>query len=371
MRKIIPIVAMGLLAASSSIALAQAETVKVGLSSAFSGAIGFQGADARNGIELAIADIAAAGSDVAYELVIADDECTPAGGANAFRNLIDVQNVDVILGSGCSGATLGGMPALLEGAEISAMTYGATNPKITESGNPFMWRMNLNDATIAKSFSRFIADEGVKTVHVLSVNNDFGRGAAAVYEAALPEVGVTMTGADFFTTGSNDLRNVMSKIAQEKPDAVLFFGEPPDCALLARQKRELNIDVKLYSRGACYTDEALHLMGDPNLGNGLAEAAYWARTPEQDMVERYHEKYGSYPAYNAALAYYAMLVVNEAVKVGGPTKQGITEGLTNLDAELAIGPVKFDENHQAYPNLFIVRIEDGVSKVLETITTHP
>lgn len=349
---------------------AKAETVTVGLSSAFSGAIGFQGPDARKGIELAIKQLKDDGSPIDYKLVIADDECTPAGGASAFRNLLEVQQVDVILGSGCSGATLGGMPALLEGAEVSAITYGSTNPKITSSGNPFMWRMNLNDATIAKSFSRYILDDGVKSVHILSVNNDFGRGAAEVYQKSLPELGVDVKGSDFFTTGTADLRSMLSKIAQDKPDAVLFFGEPPDCALLVRQKRELNIDVKLFSRGGCYTDEALHLMGDPKLGDGLTEAAYWARTAEQPMVEAFKAAYGDFPAYNAALAYYAMLTVNEAVKAGGASREGINKGLATVDAVLDIGPIKFDETHQAYPNLFIVRIEGGESKVLKTITTH-
>lgn len=361
--------ALSLLMGAASVQ-AEENTVTVGLSSAFSGAVGFQGPDARKGIELAIKQIKEAGSPVDYKLVIADDECTPAGGASAFRNLLEVQKVDVILGSGCSGATLGGMPALLEGAEVSAMTYGSTNPKITSSGNPFMWRMNLDDATIAKSFSQYIVDDGVKSIHILAVNNDFGRGAAGVYQESLPPLGVEVKGSDFFTTGTNDLRSIVSKIAQEKPDAVLFFGEPPDCALLVRQKRELNIDMKLFSRGGCYTDEALHLMGDPKLGNGLTEAAYWARTANQSMVDAFREAYGEYPAYNAALAYYSMLTVNEAVKAGGASREGINKGLAQVDAVLDIGRIKFDENRQAHPNLFIVRIDDGESKVLRTVETH-
>ena len=372
-RSVLRAVAAGTAATLFALTAAQAQenTVKVGLSSAFSGVIGFQGVDAKSGIELAIKHLETKNPDIDYELVIADDECTPAGGATAFRNLIDVEEVDVIIGPGCSGATLGGMPVLLEGAEVPAMTYGATHPAITTSGNPHMWRMNLNDAIIAKSFSRFIADDGVKTVHVLSVNNDFGRGASSVYEETLPDFGVQFTGAEFYTTGVTDLRNMMTKIAQVNPDAILFFGEPADCALLVRQKRELNIDVKLFSRGACYTDEALVLMGDPNLGNGLTEAAYWARTENQPMVEEYKEIHGRYPPYSAALAYYAMLTIDEAVKRGSPDRKGISKGLTEVDVELDIGRIKFDARNQAHPYLFMVQIRNGEGVVVETIKEHP
>jgi branched-chain amino acid transport system substrate-binding protein len=232
-----------------------------------------------------------------------------------------------------------------------------------------MWRMNLSDSVIAETFAKFIADEGVKSAHVLAVNNDFGRGAAAVYQKALPEHGVKFNGADFFAQGTNDLRNIIGKITAQSPDAILLFGEPPDCALLARQRAELKLNVRLYARGGCYTDEALKLMGDPSLGNGLTEAAYWARTDDQPMVEEYKKLHGDYPPYNAALAYYAMMTVDQALRAGGASTDGITQGLAKVDWKSAIGRIKFDDHHQAYPNLFLVRIENGVTKVLRTVET--
>ncbi len=366
---VVPICLSALLAAGA--AFAQAKPVKVGLSSAFSGHVGFIGADARRGIELAIEELKTANTAVAYELSIADDECTPAGGATAFRRLMDVQQVDVIIGSGCSGATLGGMPTLMDG-KLSAVTYGSTNPKITEGagvgGNPYMWRMNLNDTIIGETFAAFIAKDGVKSAHILAVNNDFGRGAAGVYQALLPKNDVKVNGADFFSQGASDLRALISKIAARSPDAILLFGEPPDCALMARQKREMNLKAKIFSRGGCYTDESLKLMGDPRLGDGLTEAAYWARTPDQPMVEAYRKRHGDYPPYNAALAYYAMMTVDQAVRKAGPSRDGITKGLAQVDWKSAIGPIKFDANHQARPDLFMVRIENGEQKVIETIS---
>ena len=370
--KILSFASMALIA-STALAAAEQSTVKVGLASAFSGNVGFYGPDARKGIELAIAELEKSNPDVKYELSISDDLCTPAGGATAFRQLVNSEEVDVVIGSGCSGATLGGMPALAT-AQTPGITYGATNPKITEQagvgGNAYMWRMNLNDQQIGKAFAEFIAKDGSKTAAMIGENNDFGRGAAAVYEKALPEAGVKFLGSDFFTPGTNDLRSLLGKIVADKPDALVLIGEPPDCALLARQKKELGLEAKIFSRAGCNLDETLKLMGDPNLGNGITEASYWTRTDDQPMVEEFKAKYGDYPPYNAALAYYAMMTVDQAVRLGGPSRQGINDGLAKVDWKSAIGEIKFDDHHQAAPNLFLVRVENGQSKILAKIETH-
>jgi branched-chain amino acid transport system substrate-binding protein len=348
-------------------------TVKVGLSAGFSGAEAFLGQDAQKGAQMAIEELKQSDPRFQYSLVTADDECTPAGGASAFGHLIDVDQVDVVLGSACSGATLGGMP-LLQRSKVPGMTFGATNPQISDQsgvgGNKYMWRMNLNDAIIGDSFSKFIASQGVKKAAILSQNNDFGRGAADVYKADLPKDNVTVAGVDYFPVGASDVRTQLTKVGQEKADAVLLFGEAQDCGLVVRQMNELGMHLKIFSRSACTNDEGLKAMGNPQLGNGVVEGSYWVDTPDQPMVKKYQQKYGQIPPYNAALAYYAMYTIDKALQAGGPGRDGIEKGLAKVDWKSAIGPIKFDDHDQAHPNLFLVTIDNGQIKVLKTTPTQ-
>lgn len=254
------------------------------------------------------------------------------------------------------------------------MTFGASSTKIAEQsgvgGNKFMWRMNLDDRIIGETFTKFIGGEGIKTIAILAENNDFGRGATDNYAKLLPASGIKVASTEFFTLGASDMRPQLSKIASEKPDALIFFGEAPECALLVRQRQELGLDIRLFTRGACATDEGLKAMGDPNLGRGLVEGSYWVRTPDQPMTEAYKVKYGEYPAYNAALAYYAMYTIDQAIKAGGASKAGIEAGLGKVDWKSAIGPIKFNDHHQAHPNLFLVKIDNAALDVFKVMPTE-
>ncbi|OZV78237.1 hypothetical protein CA850_20750 [Micromonospora echinospora] len=349
-------------------------TVKVGLSAAFSGKSAYYGQDAEKGIELAIEHLGQSMPEVTFQLVTADDECSPQGGAAAFRRLADVDRVDAILGSPCSSGTLGGMPTLAR-SKTPAMTFGSTNAKISEQsgvgGNPYMWRMNIDDSIMGRYWTRYIADAGRTRAAILAANNDFGRGAADLYRKLLPEAGVELVATEFYDLGASDLRAQLAKVRAANPDAFVTFAEPPDCAQMLRQMRETGMTVPVYGRGGCATAEGIRLTGDPALAEGVQEATYWtASEAQRPLLDGYRARYGQdVPPYNAALAYYGMLTLAEAVRHGGTDRAGILAGLKKVDFTTGIGPIRFDEHHQAHPNMFILRIEGGKIKVLDVVDT--
>lgn len=363
-------------AASGAPSDQQVVSVKIGLSNNFSGAGAATGEDARNGILLAIEEIEAADPGYDYELVFADDECTPDGGQSAFGQLIDVEEVDVILGSSCSGATLGGKP-LLQEHQVPGMTFGASNAAITEDagvgGQEYQWRMNLDDRIMSDSFAQFIADHGTEKLAILATNSDFGRGAAEVYKEVLPEVGVEVVSDAYFDLGATDLRAQLTAIQASDADAILTFSIVVDCVLMARQMAELGMDLQLYNRGAgCVLPEALTQVDDPAILEGVIEGTHWFPTEDQsDWMDALMAKFDQeVVTLNNAQGYAGMYTLHEAVKAGGPGREGIQAGFAEVDFENILGPIKFDEYNQAHPNMHIVTVEDGEPVLLEVLTTE-
>jgi len=349
-------------------------TVKVGLSGALSGSVAFLGQDSQHGAQLAISELEKQNPKIKYSLATADDQCSPAGGASAYRKLIDVDNVDVVLGSPCSGSTLGGMP-VLKSSQVPGITFGATNPTISQQsgvgGNTYSWRMNIDDSIMGEAWSKFIADHGVKKVALLVANNDFGRGAAEIYQKTLPANGVKVASTEYYTYGGNDFRPALTKIANEKPGAIVALPEPPECALILKQMKELGLKLPIYSRGGCATDEALKALGSQrSLANGVLEGSYWVGTPQQSQfIKAFQQRFHQYPPYNAALAYYGMMTIAKAVAAGGVSRSGIESGLAKVNYASPIGPIKFDAHHQAHPDMFILTVRNGKIVVLKTIKT--
>ena len=367
------LIGLALITACGSGGSSDENTVRVGLSGAFSGPIAYYGQDSEKGIEIAIEQLSEQTDLPEFELVTADDECTPQGGAAAFRRLIDVEQVDVILGSPCSGATLGGMPVVAD-SEVPAMTFGSTNSKISEDsgvgGNAYMWRMNIDDAIMGTAWAAYIADQGVTSAAIYAANNDFGRGAADLYETYLPEVGIDVVATEFFELGTSDMRASLTKIDQSGAQALVVMSEPADCALMIRQIREIGMDIKVYGRGGCATAEMIGALGDPTLADGVMEASYWAPTEDQDeFVNAYQAEHDMAAPYNAALGYYGMMTIAEAVAAGGNDPASIQEALSEVDWTSGIGPITFDDHNQAHPHMFILEIVDGAVDVLDVVST--
>lgn len=348
--------------------------IRIGLSASFSGATAFYGQLAKAGAELAADELNAKGGKYKYQLVTADDQCTPDGGSSAFGNLLDVQQVDVILGSPCSAATLGGM-TLLPAAKVPALTVSSTAPSITQQagvgGNMYMWRMNIGDDVMATVFSKYIAAQGIKKIAIIAVNSDFGQGAVAAYKKTFAADGVTITTTQFYTQGGGDFRTQLTNIGASGAQAMLIIGAYPDAAVMMHQFKELGLGIRVYARGDVVSTGFQQAAGNPNLGNGIQEADNWDPSYQAypDFAKAYRQKFHSDPQSEAVQAWLGMQVIAQAVAAGGGGQAGIERGLAKVSWSSPIGPVKFDAHHQAHHDMFIMTFDHGMIKLVKRIHT--
>src|SRR5260370_11730909 len=133
---------------------------------------------------------------------------------------------------------------------------------------------------LANQFAKFIVQSS-KTVSIFAQNDDFGRGAAAAYDAAFKKVGVKLVSTEFFDRGQADYRPVLTRVKRANPEGVLLVMLASEGSVFMRQFREIGLTQKLYARGSMGTVEFLYQVRDsPNIADGLVEATYW--TPALD-----------------------------------------------------------------------------------------
>ena len=347
-------------------------TVTIGLSGSFSGATAFYGQAAQKGAQLAVDQLNGKDQKYTYKLVTADDACTPDGGAQAFNNLIDAQNVDVILGSPCSAATLAGM-AVLPRSQTPALTQSSTNATISQEsgagGNPYMWRINLDDSLMAKVFAKYIADQGIKKIGMIAVNNDYGRGAVASYKTEFPKNNVTVVAEQYYTQGAGEFRAQLTKIGGASPDAMLDVGASQDAAVMVKQFKELGLNFKIFTRGDVVSTTFQDTAKDQCLGNGIEEATNWdgSNSVVSAYLNDYKAKYSENPLSYAGQSYYAVEAISQAVNAGGAGRAGIQKGLSRENWQSPIGTIKFDDHNQAHGNMFIEGFVSCQIKLIKTV----
>jgi branched-chain amino acid transport system substrate-binding protein len=371
------------LAAAPVAAPAEAQTIRIGFASAMSGPAAITGEGVRWGATLAVDEINAKGGIMGHriEAFFADNKATPGEAVSAVRKLADVDKVDVIIGQTHSGACLGAMPVVKE-IGVPMVIEACSHPQIRalsgKGGNEWTFRVALDDEIMAYTFARYMAKQGVKTSSILAMNNDFGRGAATAYDAAFKKAGIKLLSTEFFDPGQADYRPVLTRLKRAGAETILGIILAGDGAPFMRQFRELGLTQKIYSRGSLASAEFLHQVRDnPKIGDGVVEAGYWVVGLDPDWDKKWTERYTVPPRIHGSLAaitlkWAVVPAIEIALKKGKADRASIRAALKEVDVkDSPLGPIKFDDNHQAWINMILLEMQDGKLRILEKLPTSP
>jgi branched-chain amino acid transport system substrate-binding protein len=316
------------------------------------------------------------------EAFFADNKAQPGEAVSAVRKLVDVDQVDVIIGQTHSGACLGAMPVVKE-LGVPMVIEACSHPQIRalsgKGGNEWTFRVALDDEIMAYTFARYMARQGVKSSSILAMNNDFGRGAADAYDAAFKKANVKLLSTEFFDPGQPDYRPVLTRLKRANPEAILAVILASDGAPFMRQFRELGLTQRVFSRGSLGSAEFLYQVRDnPKIGDGVIEASYWITGLDPEWDKKWTERYKVPPRIHGSLAAitlkWAVVPALEIAlkKHGKADRQTIRAALEEVDVkDSPLGPIKFDANHQAWINMILIEIRDGQLRILEKLPTSP
>lgn len=374
---------LAVLAAAPLAGSAEAQTIRIGFASAMSGPAAITGEGVRWGATLAVDEINAKGGIMGHkiEAFFADNKATPGEAVSAVRKLADVDKVDVIIGQTHSGACLGAMPVVKE-IGVPMVIEACSHPQIRalsgKGGNEWTFRVALDDEIMAYTFARYMAKQGVKTSSILAMNNDFGRGAATAYDAAFKKAGIKLLSTEFFDPGQADYRPVLTRLKRAGAETILGIILAGDGAPFMRQLRELGLTQKIYSRGSLASAEFLHQVRDnPKIGDGVVEAGYWVVGLDPDWDKKWTERYTVPPRIHGSLAaitlkWAVVPAIEIALKKGKADRASIRAALKEVDVkDSPLGPIKFDDNHQAWINMILLEMQDGKLRILEKLPTSP
>jgi len=358
--------------------------IKVGFSSAMTGPSAITGEGVKWAAQMLVDEYNAKGGIAGrkIEAYFGDNAGTPGEAVSAVRKLVDVDQVDVIIGQTHSGACLGAMPVVKE-LGVPMVIEACSHPQIRalsgKGGNEWTFRVALDDEIMAYTFARYMARQGVKSSSILAMNNDFGRGAANAYDAAFKKANVKLLSTEFFDPGQPDYRPVLTRLKRANPETILAVILASDGAPFMRQFRELGLTQRVFSRGSLGSAEFLYQVRDnPKIGDGVIEASYWITGLDPEWDKKWTERYKVPPRIHGSLAAitlkWAVVPALEIAlkKHGKADRQTIRAALEEVDVkDSPLGPIKFDTNHQAWINMILIEIRDGQLHILEKLPTSP
>ncbi|MBV0911849.1 ABC transporter substrate-binding protein [Anianabacter salinae] len=362
-------VGLGLAAGAAT---AQDDPVKVGVIFPFSGGAGPQGQHVSWAIDSMAALINEDGGVLGrqIELVMRDDESTPAVGVSRANELI-AEGVEVIIEGWNSPVTLAMQPVISRAGILDLTAISKADPILSGEGNPLAVRFNSSNAQDGEVVAKYIVDNGYSRVAFMTENDAYGNGAQASILSALDATGhdYEIVAEEKFPFDQADFRVALSNVKAAEPDVTIAINANEGLGMpaLIRQASRSRLPGQLVAAVGTVAPSVIDVAGPA--ANGVVGADIYfpnvepfaSNAENQAFVAKTEELHDYTPDKFMALGAAALQVWAKAVEdVGSFEKEPVAERIRGGSFEGTIlGDITFGDNGQLNSNHYLFDIVDG------------
>lgn len=373
---------LGLIAAATAVAalawpgtvLAQG-TIKVAAIVELSGAGATAGTNFYNGMNLAVKEINASGGILGRKIeVLTSDTTSNAGVALGLTKKAIDQDVFAIFGPVFSGSIIVSMKES-EKAKIPNWTGGEA-ASITMQGNPYVFRTSFTQATAMPKVARYINQQAkLKSVAVIYVNNDFGKGGLEMIKKALASTDTKVL-AEISTDQSQvDFSAAVLKAKQSNADGVFAYVNEDESARLLRELRKQGWTKPVIGETTLTGQKVIDLAGEAANG-AIAHVGLTVDAPLpaiRAFRAKYEREYKSVSDHNGMKGYSGIYAMQAAIeKAGKVDRVEVAKAMKGLKISTdkypgALMATEFDDKGDLDRASFIVQVKSGKQEVIDTV----
>jgi branched-chain amino acid transport system substrate-binding protein len=311
-------------------------SVTVGLATTLSGSLAQLGEDAKQGVELAIADLNAKGGVLGktVKLVTEDNQVTPATGTANARSLV-LQHKAVALFGPISSAVAAAEQTVAAQYKTPLIDFMANDAGLqTKTFTKYSFQVVPNTTMEPRAAAAYLAsksDGKQITIGTFAPDYSFGHDSVSGFIDALNALHVNykLVNQQYPPLGETNIAPYLSKLVAVSPDYVYNAQYGNDLVTFTKQAQKYNFFDKT-TVIAMYGVQELGELGDqiPAGTIDFNRAPFWvmgaAVTP---FVNEYKSKYGQLPPEWSLLGYTAV-----QTWAAGATKAGSFDGTSVSDA---------------------------------------
>ncbi|MCA9938478.1 MAG: substrate-binding domain-containing protein [Anaerolineales bacterium] len=366
--------------------------IKIGLITDQTGALAIYGAHIMRGFPLGMEY--ATGSEnastdtamMSYKLdnceiqvYVRDDQSTPDTTATVGRELIEVEGVDILVGTVSSGATATLQELARENEKVLVVAPAAANDITGINFNEYTFRVSRNNYQDAVNICQYLTTE-YKTFVQIAPDYAFGYGGAAAFRDACTLYGGEFVADDIFAPAdTTDFTPYMEQIMDSGAEAFLVTWAGSGFVPLLQGATDLGV-LDQMSMASAFVDNVVMPAFFANAIGSTSGILYHYTLPNNPvndwLTEQDKARFGVPPdlfdpdGMNAAL-----LIVEALKKTGGDASAAaLIPAMEGLEFEGPKGSITIRaEDHVAMQDMYIVKllnVDDPESKFFELVETN-
>lgn len=359
---------------TESTSSSSSDTIKIGEYACLTGQTASFGTASHNGALLVIDDVNANGGVLGkkIKLITEDDQSKPGEAATAVRKLISRDKVSALIGEIASSRSLEAGP-IAQQNKIPMVSPGSTNPNVTRIGD-YIFRVCFIDEFQGAVMAKFCLNSLHKTrVAILKdVRQDYSVGFAEYFKLPFTKGGGTIVVEQSYSSGDQDFKAQLTSIRAANPDAIFVPGYYNEVGLIARQARELGINVPLLGGDGWDSPTLAQIGGAAMNGNFFSNHfSVDDQTPVvQDFVKKFRARFSKDPDAMAALGFDAAKVLLDAItRAGGTDAAKLRDALASTkNFEGVTGAITINEQRNATKAAKVLTIKDGQFHFFEAVS---
>ena len=330
----------------------ESNTIPIAVVGPVTGQYASFGAQMKNGGEMAVEDINAAGGVLGkkLDLDIGDDACDPKQ-AVAVANQMTGNGVALVAGHYCSGSSIPASKVYAE-SDVVQISPASTNPAFTDDrAGPNIYRVCGRDDQQGGVAGKYLASTSPTRTSPSSTT----RPPTAKAWPTRPRRRSTRRASrrrvyEAITAGEKDYSALVSKLKQADIDVLFLGGYHTEAGLIVRQMRDQGMDTILMGGDALITQEYWSITGPAGEGTLMTFSPDPRKNPAAaEVVKRFKDK-GIEPEGYVLYTYAAIQAWKQAAeKAKSVASADVVKALNNTEFDTVIGKFKFNEKGD--PNL--------------------
>jgi branched-chain amino acid transport system substrate-binding protein len=252
-------------------------------------------------------------------------------------------------------------------AEIPNFTGGEA-ASITQQGNPYIFRTSFTQSTAMPKIANYIRDTvKAKSVDVIFVNNDFGKGGLDLIKKELEARGIKVPNAISTEAGQLDFSAPVLRARQSGSDAVFIYSNEEESARALREFRKQGYSKPVIGETVLTSQKVIELAGESANG-AIAHVGLTADAP-QPLIKKFNDafvaEFKTKSDHNGLKGYSGMYIVKAVTeRLGKFDPKAFAVAMKGINLSVKDHPgilldVSFDKNGDLDRESYMTRVENG------------
>jgi branched-chain amino acid transport system substrate-binding protein len=365
-KRLAPVALAGVVFALLPQPVAAQTPIKIGASMSVTGTYAKPGTYQKQGYDVCIDELNAKGGLLGrkVELVIYDDQSTPATAVRLYEKLITEDKVDAVMGPYSSAVSEAVANVTEKYKKVMVAPLAATT-SIFKKGRKYIFMVITPAENYLDGLIDMAAKRGLKTVAIINEDTLFPKASAAGTAEAAKKRGMQVVLQEAYPKGNTDFSALLVKIKAVNPDVIAAGTYFDDAVAITRQMKELNVNPKMFGLTVGGDLPEFYDLLKQNADYVYGSTQWDESLPypgQKEFLAAYKAKFkGQEPSYHTAAGYAGCLIYAEAVKKAGTLDADkVRDQLLKMEIKTAFGDYKIEpDGFQIAHKMVMLQWQDG------------